>query len=137
MSNLLAGPSRPRSTPLPADDNTLAQGKKKDIQAVALVLAETFAAGTCSSEDGILGAATLQRLMFDLFHQDITQLRDYIVSDPELVQLGQFLDEQDGAGWAFLDLLLQGEASCDGMLEHSFLEEGKGRKTAGKRGWMQ
>lgn len=69
--------------------------------------------------------------------QDIAQLRDYIVSDPELSRLGQLLDDEDGAGWGFLDLLLQGEASCDGMLEHKFLESEKSRRKAAKKGWMQ
>ena len=92
------------------DDVALEAGKKLDMQACALVLAEAFACGlspnpssgaggppeaaagwgnsaasggASGSEEGPgraaarLDQAALRRLLFDVFHEDISQFRDY------------------------------------------------------------
>lgn len=96
---------------------------KADIQAAALVLAETFSYGTAVSEQGKLNRPTLQRMLFEIYTDDVYMFREYCENDPELSfeAFIQLLDERDSAGWDFLTLALKGEWSAERLLEHPFL----------------
>lgn len=90
-------------------------------QAVALVLMEVFAAGTATSAAGALPRATLTRLMFDIYDNDVDALRSYCTTDPELEGLVGFLDQNDRAGWDFVEQLLRGKKTSGEMRLHRFV----------------
>lgn len=53
--------------------------RKQDLQAAALLLAELLSAGLATQAGGAgwLDPSTLQRLLFDVFHEDIAQFKAY------------------------------------------------------------
>lgn len=55
----------------------LEEGKRSDLQASALLLAEALSAGLASGPAGVLGRPSLQRLLFDVFHEDLGAFRAY------------------------------------------------------------
>jgi hypothetical protein len=102
--------------------NTLEEGKKADLQAAALLLAETFFSGLATSAAGRLRRSTLQRLLFTTFHSDMPGLRSYCLAETDgaLERLVGFLDADEGAGWNFLQGLLNGTSALQ-LMQHSFL----------------
>jgi len=131
-----------------SDDMTLEAGKRQDLQAAALVLAETFAcclapgSGQAGGDPrGALDRVALQRLLFDVFHDDIQQFRDYCLQEPaQFERLVDFLDEEGGAGWQFLAQTLQGRRSALELAQHPFLlaggPSGKQKGKAGGKGGL-
>lgn len=114
----LSGPQLPG---LDLDATAPQEGRRFDMQAVALVLMEVFAAGTATSAAGALPRATLTRLMFDIYDNDVDALRSYCTTDPELEGLVGFLDQNDRAGWDFVEQLLRGKKTSGEMRLHRFV----------------
>ncbi len=59
------------------NSEALEEGKRTDLQAAALLVAELWAAGLADGPAGLLPRATLRRLLFDVFHEDVAQFRHY------------------------------------------------------------
>lgn len=104
-------------------DMELEEGKRQDLQASALLLVEAFTALLASSPSGVLTRPSLQRLLFDVFHEDLGAFREYCLEDSEgnFDRMVQVLDEGEGEGWNFLSALLRGDASALQLSQHPFL----------------
>ncbi|KAG1661021.1 hypothetical protein FOA52_005336 [Chlamydomonas sp. UWO 241] len=119
------------------DDAALAAGKREDLQASALLLAEAFVRCMAPGLEkgllppgeregdvapaGTLDRAGLQRLLFGVFAEDMGRFREYCVEDPDkYALLVEFLDQDGGAGWELLGALLAGDTSALELERHRF-----------------
>ncbi|GAX72716.1 hypothetical protein CEUSTIGMA_g172.t1 [Chlamydomonas eustigma] len=132
------------------DDASLISGRVEDLQAAGLLLMEMFMYGLAPGTPkalqdpkdvkasqrqrqlglvdpgagGTLDRVSLQRLLFDVFHDDVNQFRDYCLQDSQRYNLlVAFLDEFSGAGWEFFSFLLTGRRSALELAQHPFLKQ--------------
>ena len=66
-------------------------------------------------------AAAIQRLVREVFVEDVASFRSYAENVYEWAEAVSFLDDVDGAGWDLLDDLMRAEQPCSNLLESPFL----------------
>ncbi|GFR40873.1 hypothetical protein Agub_g1524, partial [Astrephomene gubernaculifera] len=115
------GLSTPQLPGQDIDSTAPREGRRHDLQAIALTLLEVFSAATATSPAGSLPRTTLTRLLFDIYQDDVAALRQYCADDPALQHMVEFLDEAEGAGWDFLSQLLRATRGSEELLLHPFL----------------
>jgi hypothetical protein len=82
-----AGAARPRPPPPPSPlldaDSDAAQQRRSDLQAAGLLLTEAFVAGTAGgpAAGALGGGEALRRLLFEVFHESISEFRAYCKAD--------------------------------------------------------
>lgn len=85
------------------------------------MLTELFLVGTFEGDsDALLDTASLRRLIFDVFHEDPQQFRDYCLQDEGYQSFVDFLDQRDGSGWQLLKKLWQGDTPVRELLSSGF-----------------
>ncbi|PNH11832.1 hypothetical protein TSOC_001332 [Tetrabaena socialis] len=103
-------------------DSTLPrEGRRHDLQAIALTLLEVFSAATAAGPNGALPRPTLTRLLFEIYQDDIPSLRQYCEDDPALERMVALLDENGRAGWDFVGQLVRGQRPAADLMLHPFL----------------
>jgi len=107
----------------------LEEGKRVDLQAAALVLAEAFVTMLAASPAGVLSRPSLQRLLFGVYAGDYAAFRNYCLEDASgsFARFVAFMDEGGEAqgGWSLLRALLAGDASALQLSQHPFLALGQ------------
>lgn len=115
-----AGDSSSSAAVLSSDDTDAAMQRQQDLQAAALLLAEVFMVGSGASGAEVMDLAALQRLLFDVFHEDIALFKEYCLQDEDNYNgFVEFMDMHRGAGWELLDRLLRGETAAGELLRTS------------------
>lgn len=74
-----------------------------------------------SSGSAAVQRSSLHTLFFDVFHEDLDELRDYCCLDERYSGFVDFLDRDNRAGWDFLSGLIRGEKDCEEVLYSRFL----------------
>ena len=77
-----------------------------------------FLSNTRVSTPGV--GTALKRLLVDVYGSDVALIAEYVV---DFEPLGcAVLDEQDGAGWDFLNALLTRRSGANALTAHRFLQ---------------
>jgi hypothetical protein len=108
-----AGPPPP--SPILDEDSDAAFQRQSDLQAAGLLLVECFVAGTAGgpAAAALGGGEALRRLLFEVFHDEITEFRAYCEAD---VSLGVLR----GVGWVGLEAAWCTPTAAKQLLSRAF-----------------
>eukprot|EP00892_Ulva_mutabilis_P000217 jgi/Ulvmu1/10196/UM006_0152.1 len=115
-------------------DTPLAEGQRRDLEALAVTFAEiAFGALAVEKAEGeadsgqqaaaVMGGAGFQRLLLEVFNKDMDAFKEYCMEVEEWADAVTFFGDVGGGGWDLLDMLLQGSSSCENLLESPFLTD--------------
>jgi hypothetical protein len=111
-----SGSSSSKSLSISEDTDALQQ-RQEDLQAAALLLTEVFMVGAAAAGAEVMDVPALKRLLFDVFHEDLSLFKEYCLQDAEnFAGFVDFMDDRGGAGWDFLEKLLAGRTAAGDLL---------------------
>jgi hypothetical protein len=122
--------SQPFSAPVALEDTDAADRQRVDLQSAALLLVQVLVAGTAAVPGAeamqlMPDSIGLQRLLFDVFHEEVEALREYCLGDEEVYGgFVELMDEQEGAGWEMLGELMHGRVAAGQLLQQSKFLQG-------------
>ena len=126
----LSQESKPFAVPVALEDTDAADRQRVDLQSAALVLVQVLVAGTAAvpgaeAVELMPDTMGLQRLLFDVFHEEVEALREYCLGDEEVYGgFVQLMDEEEGAGWEMLGELIRGRVAAGQVLRQSSFLQG-------------
>jgi len=120
LASFVAGKGDGGSSNLPSisEDTDALQQRQEDLQAAALLLTEVFMVGAAAAGAEVMDVPALKRLLFDVFHEDLSLFKEYCLQDAEsFTGFVEFMDDRGGAGWDFLEQVAGGQNCCWGFAQ--------------------
>lgn len=105
-----------------AEDSPFALGQRGDRRQLAIVLLEAIlSALSCTGSTDGTSAEAVQRVLGDVYGWDMAQYRRYVEEEPDWSAAAELLGEDNNAGWALMQALVEGRHGVTELLEWPFV----------------